>query len=505
MDLHGSSRLTECPDFTTTPHLERLYLSFCESLRGIHPSIGVLRKLTILDLRSCIKLTSFPKSFGHLTSLKWLVLSSCLKLTSLPDCFGNMKCLEELDLTDSVVAELPASIVHLTALTSLRLSACKNLRRLPKGIGALKDLKTLFLTDCVKLDKLPEDFDDMGSSVQLYVQRTAIRKVTFLDYLNYGESVELRGCRHIKPDSFGSSIRRYSFCSPGKNITALFLNGCHLRWIPQDICLLHSLWYLNLGLNDFEYLPASMVQLSELSTLFLYGCDRLQQLPELSSSLSYLVADNCKSLRTICNPLVYTAINRFSFLNCSQLVESNLLSERLILNPFRVSNLLISSFKYWKCITPGCEIPKWFSHQNRMGSSISFQLPLDCCNDNLLGLLVCFVFEATDRGPQQSRMEIKGWSQECYFIHGNIRGQRTGDNVFLFALKYDASLTNGREIKIQPKNLVNIKVKKCGAHLLYKDDPIFSCLKSNDRGRNNNKKIPSSSNCDEDFSIGQVI
>ncbi|XAR48723.1 hypothetical protein NMG60_11031631 [Bertholletia excelsa] len=531
MDLSGSRRLTECPDFTASPHLERLNLYSCTSLRDIHPSIGVLRKLTHLDIMNCRKLTScpdifenmkcltyldlsntniteIPKSFGHLTGLEELSLFACPNVTSIPDCFENMKCLKKLDLSSAGMAELPASIFYLTALEKLYLSQCENLRRLPKGIGALKDLEELDLSFCEKLDKLPEDVDDVGSSVMLSMWGTAIREVPLLDYVNSNGDVYLEGCRHIEPDSLGSCFRRYSFCSPGekrRDITTLNLTGCHLRSIPPEICLLHSLVSLHLCLNDFEYLPGSMVQLSNLQELKLSDCDRLQQLPELSSSLRILEADNCKSLRTICNPLIYTRTVHFSFLNCYQLVESNLLSERLILNLFPVSNLLIADWKFRKCTTPGCEIPKWFSHQSRMGSSISFQLPLDCCNDNFLGILVCFVFEAAS-GLHYS-MEIKGGGERRFeelggfnYKHKTSNELGARDNVCLVAIKCDANLTNGREIKVDPKYLRNIKVKKCGAHLLYRNDPIFSSIKSNDRERNNNdKKIPSSGNCDEDF------
>lgn len=69
MDLTNSSKLIRAPDFTETPNLENLVLDGCTSLVEVHPSIGALKKLVLLDLSGCENLRSLPKSI-HLVSLK---------------------------------------------------------------------------------------------------------------------------------------------------------------------------------------------------------------------------------------------------------------------------------------------------------------------------------------------------------------------------------------------------------------------------------------------------
>ncbi|RDX76723.1 hypothetical protein CR513_43259, partial [Mucuna pruriens] len=57
-----------------------LILKGCIELQKINPSIGLLRKLTFLNLKDCKSLVSLPNSILGLNSLEYLDLSGCSKL-----------------------------------------------------------------------------------------------------------------------------------------------------------------------------------------------------------------------------------------------------------------------------------------------------------------------------------------------------------------------------------------------------------------------------------------
>ena len=56
------------------PNLEELELGYFTSLNIVDPSIGVLKKLTLLSLSGCESLTSLPSSIQYLDSLETILL-----------------------------------------------------------------------------------------------------------------------------------------------------------------------------------------------------------------------------------------------------------------------------------------------------------------------------------------------------------------------------------------------------------------------------------------------
>ena len=185
-------KLTGGPDINNVPNLKSLVLQNCINLRRIHPSIGIHKELTILDLKDCKNLTSLPSKF-EIKCLTKLNLTGCSKLTEIPGFGRNMKSVRNLYLGSTAITTLPPSIEHLTALYRLDLRNCKNLVHLPDIIFNLKLLRGVFLDGCSKLDRLPENLGNAERLGCLELSETAIRKVPssigLLKYLGDRKSV----------------------------------------------------------------------------------------------------------------------------------------------------------------------------------------------------------------------------------------------------------------------------------------------------------------------------
>ena len=84
-----------------------------------------------------------------------------------------------------------------------------------------------------------------------------------------------------------------------QSLTDLYLSHCDLSSIPNDIGCLSSLKYLDLSGNNFVSLSESMSQLSNLQSLYLEGCKRLQSLENVPSTIDSIIANDCISLERL--------------------------------------------------------------------------------------------------------------------------------------------------------------------------------------------------------------
>ncbi|XP_019160222.1 PREDICTED: uncharacterized protein LOC109156819 [Ipomoea nil] len=154
LGLRQSYSLLESPNFARMPNLKRLNLSYCPKLKGIHSSVGNLRRLVSLDLSGCFDLEKLP-SFNQVSSLKFLGLRYCQNLKKFPEIKTSMLDLVELDLEEVWIKELPSSIQQLHGLTKLCLIRCQNLVCISNGLCKLENLKVLKITCCRKIVSLP--------------------------------------------------------------------------------------------------------------------------------------------------------------------------------------------------------------------------------------------------------------------------------------------------------------------------------------------------------------
>jgi len=111
LNLSHSKYLTETPDFSGLPYLEKLILKHCPSLRCVHKSIGDLCNIVLINLKDCTSLSSLPREIYKLKSLKTLILSGCSKIDKLEEDIVEMKSLTTLIAENAVAKQVPFSIV----------------------------------------------------------------------------------------------------------------------------------------------------------------------------------------------------------------------------------------------------------------------------------------------------------------------------------------------------------------------------------------------------------
>ncbi|KAF3595768.1 hypothetical protein DY000_02023758 [Brassica cretica] len=171
LDLSQAIQLTETPDFSYLPNLEKLFLVNCQRLVKVHKSIEVLQgSLILLNLSGCIKLGELPLELYTLKSLETLILSGCSQLERLDDALGELKSLTTLKADDTALTQIPSSSGQLKKLKELSLHACMELWKdrhythsdessqvallSPLSLNGLNCLKTLRLGSCNLPDEL---------------------------------------------------------------------------------------------------------------------------------------------------------------------------------------------------------------------------------------------------------------------------------------------------------------------------------------------------------------
>ncbi|XP_014492694.1 TMV resistance protein N-like [Vigna radiata var. radiata] len=111
LNLSNSKYLRKTPDFSGLPSLEQLILKYCPSLLKVHPSIGDLCNLLLINLKDCTRLSSLPREVYKLKSVKTFILG-CFKIDILEEDIMQMKSLITLISENTAVKQVPCSIVN---------------------------------------------------------------------------------------------------------------------------------------------------------------------------------------------------------------------------------------------------------------------------------------------------------------------------------------------------------------------------------------------------------
>ncbi|XP_075650683.1 TMV resistance protein N-like [Castanea sativa] len=412
IELSESPKLIEVPSIIEVPNLKSLVLEDCINLRRIHPSIGIHKKLTILNLDGCKNLRCLPSKF-EMECLTELRLHGCSKITKIPKFGRNMKRVHLLYLRGTAITTLPTSIEHLTNLCDLDLRNCKNLVHLPDTIFNLKLITTVYLEGCSKLDRLPENLGNARSLNILHLSKTAIRKVpSSIGLLERLYFLDFRGCKGLSSNPI-DLLFSYLSLSPASFLTYLYLKDCNLKAISNDIGSLFSLEWLDLSGNDFVCLPESIIRLSNLQEMYLNNCTSLRSLPKLPLNLRRVEAEGCISLEMLPDPLKPSdSLEPSLYLqNCFQLADNQScidwfisgIKKSLKLSPsLPLSVLKPKPYYPYAIVIPGSEIPEWFSHQS-MGNEVKIKQPSHLCKN--MGIAICVMF-CTNDDPYQFTTDL---------------------------------------------------------------------------------------------------
>ncbi|AES87072.2 putative TIR domain, winged helix-turn-helix DNA-binding domain-containing protein [Medicago truncatula] len=116
LNLSHSLDLTETPDFSYLPNLEKLVLKNCPSLSTVSQSIGSLQKILLINLRDCAGLRKLPRNIYKLKSLETLILSGCSMIDKLEEDVEQMESLTTLIADKTAITKVPFSIVRLKSI-----------------------------------------------------------------------------------------------------------------------------------------------------------------------------------------------------------------------------------------------------------------------------------------------------------------------------------------------------------------------------------------------------
>ncbi|KAF8029734.1 hypothetical protein BT93_E2228 [Corymbia citriodora subsp. variegata] len=278
LNLTGCTDLLISPTFSGFPNLEILILERCSRLVHLDPSVGSLKKLFCLNLKSCTELNMLPAELVGLEALKELLIDET-SVQEIP-LEGDLKKLETLRASNCLsLSLLPHSFKHLTSLSIFSVDNSK-ITKLPDGVGELVKLRRLSLRNCRCIRELPESIGQLGSSLEeLDVSGTGVSKLPD----SFGNLLSLRV---LKTDY--CFIREFpSFVGHLDSLEEIHASSCRsLKGeIPRDIGKLIHLRILRLQYSGICSLPSEIKYLSKLEILDLLHCDMLQDLPALPSGL----------------------------------------------------------------------------------------------------------------------------------------------------------------------------------------------------------------------------
>ncbi|KAJ6858006.1 TMV resistance protein N isoform X1 [Populus alba x Populus x berolinensis] len=277
---------------------------------------------------------------------------------------------------------------------------CHSLKILPESICNVKSLETLNISGCSQLEKLPERMGDMESLTKVLAD--GIENEQFLSsigQLKHVRMLSLCGYSSTPPSSslISACVLNWKRLLPIPfiewiSVKHLKLSNCGLSDRATncvDFGGLSALEYLDLDGNKFSSLPSGLGFLPKLSSLNVQACKYLVSIPDLPSSLDFLSATFCKSLKRVRIP---SKPKKELYI---ELEESHLLEEiqgiEGLNNNFwyiRVDNHSHSSNKLQKSVVeamfndrrpyfingiPG-DMPKWLSYSGE-GCSLSFHIP----------------------------------------------------------------------------------------------------------------------------------
>ncbi|KAL6293466.1 hypothetical protein ACE6H2_001608 [Prunus campanulata] len=425
LNLERSEFLTEIPDLSGSRNLRYLNASDCESLVEVHPSVGYLDKLQVLNFRGCCELTKFPNKVWW-KSLERLGLRNCEKLESFPEIMDKMDSLIELDLWRTAIKELPASIGrliglkilvlsggpikelpssigHLTALERLYLKRTA-IEELPSSIGDLTALRFLDLEECENLANLPQSIyglQKLNLNLNRCLKLVTLPNKLISEVLSIAESLPLEVRTNENSPSDGD-LMRYAFIA---------FEECNVSDIDslENFGCWSNLMSINLSKTNFVSLSVCISKCVNLQWLNLSGCKKLVEiLEQLPASIKSIDMADCISLErfsTLSKILEDGDMQRIDYMNLS---NCHRLCDNIGLDAAKMANILgnqaaVNTRYDIHVLLPGSEVPESFSFRKDVGVLLRnnndhlLDFPIEIpWTSGLEGSVLCTVCEPTE-------------------------------------------------------------------------------------------------------------
>lgn len=276
INLSHSVHLTETPNFSYLPNLEKLVLVNCKSLVLVHKSIGTLhKKLVHLNLKGCTELGDLPSELYTLKALETLILSGCTKLERLDDALGAMESLRVLKADYTALSLFPSSGDQLKNLEELSLDGCKGLWKgksplaavsLPFSFNRLGCLKTLSLGFCGLSDELvPVNLRSMSCLEELDLRGNNFRNL----------KTDFAGLLSLLVLKLDSCFELQSMFSLPKTLRSFYANDCIMLERTPDLseCVALQALYLTNCLSLVE--TPGLDKLKRVGVIHMEMCKRI--------------------------------------------------------------------------------------------------------------------------------------------------------------------------------------------------------------------------------------
>jgi len=169
LNLSHSHYLTQSPDFSYLPNLEKLVLKDCPMLTQVSPTIGDLSEILLIDLEDCVSLRSLPRSIYKLKSLKTLILSGCIMIDKLEEDIEQMESLTTLLAHNTAIKRVPFSVVRSKSIGYISLCGYEGFSRdvfpciIQSWMSPTNNLPSLFQTSNIMSSLVPLDVPHSSS------------------------------------------------------------------------------------------------------------------------------------------------------------------------------------------------------------------------------------------------------------------------------------------------------------------------------------------------------
>ncbi|TQD99621.1 hypothetical protein C1H46_014757 [Malus baccata] len=265
IDLSFSFFLIKSPDFSQLPNLEELILEGCDRLSEIHPSIGHLKRLALVNFTGCEMLSSLPGDFFKSKSVETLLLNGCLQFREVHEDLGEMISLRILEADDTAIRQVPPSIVGLKNLTRLSLRGVKSIH-VPYSLRGLNSLRELNLSQCkLAADEIRKGLGSLISLQDLHLEENHLHILPSLTGLSKLETLRLNKCYNL-----------CVICDLPTNLKFLHARGCPSLVTMPDFSKMSNMRELDVSDSlELREVPGLDKSLNSMTLIDMKKCTKL--------------------------------------------------------------------------------------------------------------------------------------------------------------------------------------------------------------------------------------